>query len=146
MSYSVGQERLKDFIGKVIKKRDGIVLVYDITNRESFENINSWIIEIKKGENNKKILLIGNNCELEDKRQVSYEEGEELAKSNNILFIETSPKNNENVIEAFELLAEELINTVNIEGNKKNINNEKITSSPGNSHLPSKKKNDCIII
>ena len=110
----MGQERLKDLIGKVIKKRDGIVLVYDITNRESFENINSWIIEIKKSENNKKILLIGNNCELEDKRQVSYEEGEELAKSNNILFIETSPKNNENVTEAFELLAEELINTVNI--------------------------------
>lgn len=142
----MGQERLKDFIGKVIKKRDGIVLVYDITNRESFENINSWIIEIKKSENNKKILLIGNNCELEDKRQVSYEEGEELAKSNNILFIETSPKNNENVTEAFELLAEELINMVNIEGNKKNINNEKIISSQGNSHLPSKKKNDCIII
>ena len=142
----MGQERLKDSIGRVIKKTDGIVLVYDITNRESFENINSWIIEIKKSENNKKILLIGNNCELEDKRQVSYEEGEELAKSNNILFIETSPKNNENVTEAFELLAEELINMVNIEGNKKNINNEKIISSQGNSHLPSKKKNDCIII
>ena len=49
----MGQERLKDFIRRVIKKTDGIVLVYDITNRESFENINSWIIEIKKSENNK---------------------------------------------------------------------------------------------
>lgn len=78
----------------------GIILVYDISNKESFENINYWLseIEINKSQNNEiKILLIGNKTDKKN-REVSWEMGNDIAIQHDLLFFETSAKDNNNNI------------------------------------------------
>ena len=99
---TAGQERFKNITASYYRGGNGILLIYDITDRESFQSLNSWLIEIEKNANkNVKIILIGNNCDLEDKREVSYQEGKDFAQNNNMLFFEVSAKNNTNINEAF---------------------------------------------
>ena len=92
------------------KGKNEIVVVYDITNRQSFDDINFWLNEIKeKANKNTVLLLVGNKCDLEDERKVSFQEGKDFADNNGIKFIETSAKTNQNVDEAFEILIDEVI-------------------------------------
>lgn len=111
---TAGQERFKNITASYYRGGAGILVVYDISDRESFNNINSWLIEIEK--NAKKgvyKLLIGNKCDLEDKRQVTFEEGKEFAQSNGMKFVETSAKTSQNVKEVFELMSKDIINASN---------------------------------
>jgi small GTP-binding protein len=92
------------------KGKNGILVVYDITNRQSFDDINFWLNEIEKIANkNTVLLLVGNKCDLEDERKVSFQEGKDFADNNGMKFIETSAKTNQNVDEAFEILIDEVI-------------------------------------
>ena len=92
------------------KGKNGILVVYDITNRQSFDDINFWLNEIKeKANKNTVLLLVGNKCDLEDERKVSFQEGKDFADNNGIKFIETSAKTNQNVDEAFEIVVDEVI-------------------------------------
>ena len=103
------------------KGKNGIVVVYDITNRQSFDDINFWLNEIKeKANKNTVLLLVGNKCDLEDERKVSFQEGKDFADNNGIKFIETSAKTNQNVDEAFEILIDEVI-----KNNKDILDNER---------------------
>jgi GTPase SAR1 family protein len=82
------------------------MLVYDITDRETFDNIRNWITEIKEyADSQVNILLVGNKCDIESERKVSYDEGEELARSIGTHFFEVSAKNNIRVSEAYEDIA-----------------------------------------
>ena len=121
---------------------EGILLFYDITDRKSFENVNDWLIDIEKyAKKYLKILLIGNKTDLEKERKVTYEEGQEFAKSHNLLFIETSVKENYNVQESIELLTKE-INKVFDSQNKKNNNKDKtVHLLPEN--FDNKRKKNC---
>ena len=66
---TAGQERFKNITASYYRGGNGVLVVYDITDRESFENLNSWLIEIEKNANkNVYKLLIGNKCDLEEKR------------------------------------------------------------------------------
>ena len=110
---TAGQERFKSLSSNYIKKANGILLVYDITNKESFENINNWaeeIIEKSKSLDERPIILIGNKLDLEEKRCISKEEGEEFANNfyGGIKFYETSCKTGENVEIAINDLAEQI--------------------------------------
>lgn len=88
--------------------------MYDITDLESFNNLNSWLIEIERNANkNVYKILIGNKCDVEDKRQVSYEQGKEFADTYGMKFMETSAKSNHNVSEAFVLMTKEIIALTN---------------------------------
>ena len=109
------------------KGKNGILVVYDITNRQSFDDINFWLNEIKeKANKNTVLLLVGNKCDLEDERKVSFQEGKDFADNNGIKFIETSAKTNQNVDEAFEILIDEVIkNNKDILDDEKNIVLEK---------------------
>ena len=107
---TAGQERFKNITASYYRGGNGVLVVYDITERESFENLNSWLIEIEKNANkNVYKLLIGNKCDLEDKRKVSFQEGKDFAESNGMKFMETSAKTASKVQEAFELLTNEII-------------------------------------
>ena len=107
---TAGQERFKNITASYYRGGNGVLVVYDITDRESFENLNSWLIEIEKNANkNVYKLLIGNKCDLEDKRKVSFQEGKDFAESNGMKFMETSAKTASKVQEAFELLTNEII-------------------------------------
>ena len=83
--------------------------MYDITNRESFDTISRWWQDIKDHkENDFPVILVGNKCDLEDKRKVKKEEGERLAKEYNVHFYEASNKDGTNVEES----SRDLINIV----------------------------------
>ena len=139
---TAGQERFKNVISSYYRGASGILLIYDITDRESFESLSHWLIEIEKNaRKNVKILLMGNNCDLEDKRQVSYQEGKDFAAKNNLIFFEASAKDNINIKEAFELLTEEMINSNKNEEQK--FKKKTIHLSSGKNGVSSKNKNGC---
>lgn len=85
------------------------MLVYDITNEKSFQNINNWIKNIAEHASaDVEKMILGNKCDMEDKRKVSKERGEKLAVENGIKFMETSAKQSHNVEEAFFTLARDI--------------------------------------
>ena len=99
---TAGQERFRSIAKNQYKKADGIIVIYDVTDRKSFESVNRWLDSIKTEiEGGTESLLIGNKIDLSSERVVSQKEGEDTAKSNNIPFIETSAKESLNVKDAF---------------------------------------------
>lgn len=120
---TAGQERFKNITASYYRGAHGILVVYDITDMESFKNINNWLIEIEKNANkNVYKILIGNKCDLEEKRTVSTQQGKELAETYGMQFIETSAKSNTNVSEAFELLGKEVMK-LSLNDKEKNYSN-----------------------
>ena len=107
---TAGQERFKNIIASYYRGAHGILLLYDVTDRESFKNLSNWLIEIEKNAN-KNILkvLIGNKTDLEEKRIISYNQGKEFADTYGLKYVETSAKKNLNVTEAFETLGREIM-------------------------------------
>lgn len=110
---TAGFERFKSITRSYFKGVEGIILVYDICDEASFQNLPSWMEFINKSndyEGAKKIALIiaGNKSDLKSCRQVSYEEGLEYAQSLGVPFFETSAKKGVNVKEIFSSMAEEV--------------------------------------
>ena len=99
----------------LFRETDSVILVYDITNRESFENIISvWIKEVKDYcRKDVVMVLVGNKCEQEDRRKVSYKEGEELADRLGIKFYEATYKTGKNINNIFFYPAYEIFKKVN---------------------------------
>ena len=107
---TAGQERFKNIIASYYRGAHGILLIYDVTDKDSFKNLQNWLIEIEKNANKNVLkVLIGNKSDLEDKRVINYNEGKEFADSYGLKFIETSAKKNCNVNEAFETLGREIM-------------------------------------
>ena len=116
---TAGDERYKNIISSYCRGANGILLLYNITNRESFDSLNSWLTEIKNNANqNLSLILVGTNCDLENERKVTYKEGKDFARKNGIKFIEVSAKNNINVKEAFDILLEDILNSFSNKNNK----------------------------
>ncbi|KAH8239675.1 ras-related protein Rab-8A [Drosophila kikkawai] len=106
---TAGQERFRTITTAYYRGAMGIMLVYDITQEKSFENIKNWIRNIEENASaDVEKMLLGNKCELHDKRQVSKERGEQLAIEYGIKFMETSAKASINVEEAFLTLASDI--------------------------------------
>ena len=98
-------------------------MVYDITRRETFTHATKWLDDVRTNSSkNVTVILIGNKKDLEDKRQVSYEEGEAFAKENGLMFLETSAKTAYNVVESFNLSAECILNNIQKNGVDPTIN------------------------
>ena len=107
---TAGQERFKSISTNYIKKANGILLMYDISDKASFNNIGNWMETIKENSGNKmSILLIATKCDLKDERVISKEDGEKLANQYGIHFYETSSKDNINIQNAFYDIAEQII-------------------------------------
>lgn len=107
---TAGQERFHAISVSYYRTAAGIMLVYDITRRRSFENIAKWLRKIDEHAKEDVIkLLIGNKCDMEHPRAVMREEGEKLADEYDMAFFETSAKENESIDEAFECIVEEIM-------------------------------------
>ena len=107
---TAGQERFKSITKsyyKGAKGAKGAIIVYDITRRATFENVQEWFKDTKTmGDNTHLVLmLVGNKCDLVNERQVSTEEGKKEAEMNGMAFMETSALDGTNITEAFELMA-----------------------------------------
>ena len=109
---TAGQERFKSMSVSVIKTVDGLVLVYSIASRQSFNNLESWLKQLNEVTDlsKKPVILIGNKSDLVNKREVTYEEGEKFAKEHGYNFYETSAMTGQNVNEAFNDIFEQLYN------------------------------------
>jgi len=86
------------------------IVVYDITNKESFNGAKSWVKELqRRGDPNVVIALAGNKADLNNKRKVDYEEARQYAEENGILHMETSAKNATNVKDLFYEIGNALV-------------------------------------
>ena len=111
---TAGQERFRNVISSYFKGAHGILLIYDITNRESFKELENWLGEVERNASNQVLkILLGNKCDLDDKREITKDEGEAFAMRNGMQFMETSAKVNTNVNEAFEALARIMVDSSN---------------------------------
>ena len=106
---TAGQERYKAITSAYYKGAKGAFVVYDITRKQSFDSVDRWINDLKAAADKKlSIIIIGNKCDLEDQRQVTKEQGEEKAKTNEVAFMETSAFSGENLDKAFEKMMNEV--------------------------------------
>ena len=107
---TAGQERFQSIAANYIKKADGIVFVYDITKAYTFTNLEKWLSNIDEVANDKPCLLIGNKSDMNDKREVSKEEGMEFTKKfkKETHFYETSCKTGDNVDKAINDLVNQI--------------------------------------
>ncbi|XP_076900325.1 ras-related protein RABB1c-like isoform X1 [Bidens hawaiensis] len=99
---TAGQESFRSITRSYYRGAAGALLVYDITRRETFNHLASWLEDARQHANaNMTVMLIGNKCDLSHRRAVSTEEGEQFAKENGLVFMEASAKTAQNVEEAF---------------------------------------------
>eukprot|EP00949_MAST-11_sp_MAST-11-sp1_P004199 g4199.t1 len=117
---TAGQERFRTITTSYFRGCQGILLVYDITNKKSYNNVRGWVDQIKGVTEDKQVpknqpketvcqILVGNKCDIENKRQVSFQQGKELADEFGIPFIETSAKDDINVKDAFMMITKNIV-------------------------------------
>ncbi|XP_048732851.1 ras-related protein Rab-13-like [Ostrea edulis] len=107
---TAGQERFESITKQFYRRAQGVILVYDITSRTSFEAVPKWLDFVRQfGREDVSILLMGNKKDKDEKRQVLESEGKKFATENNLLFYETSAKDSVNLEKAFYSLCEDVI-------------------------------------
>jgi small GTP-binding protein len=106
---TAGQERFRTITSSYYRGAHGIIVVYDVTDLESFNNVKQWLHEIDRyASDNVNKLLVGNKSDLTTKRAVSFDQAKEFADSLGIEFVETSAKNSTNVEKAFMMMASQI--------------------------------------
>mmetsp|Transcript_6216 Transcript_6216/g.5338 ORF Transcript_6216/g.5338 Transcript_6216/m.5338 type:complete len:220 (+) Transcript_6216:23-682(+) len=139
---TAGQDRFRTLTSTYYRGAHGIIIVYDVTNRDSFDNVRQWLQEIDNfASESVNKLLIGNKCDLEEQRVVTHEEGIELSKKFDMPFLEVSAKNSTHVDTTFNTIASE-IQTRFVEEKKKKGTKEPFAfgSTPTTLTLNSKKE------
>jgi len=106
---TAGQERFRTITSSYYRGAHGILVVYDITDTDSFDHVEEWLSEIDRfAQSEVRRILIANKCDAEKRRVVSTEQGEELAAKYDIPFTETSAKESTNVEEAFLIMVKDI--------------------------------------
>ena len=137
---TAGQERFRNIISSYYRGAQGIMLVYDITDLESFQNLNSWLIEIEKNASkNVYKILVGNKCDMENERKVTVEQGKDFAAQYGMKFFETSAKNSTNVNEAFITMTQEIMKNANKKTTPAKKDNVVVSPSPTGTSIKSNK-------
>ena len=110
---TAGEEAFRSITRSYYRGASGALLVYDVTRRETFNHLESWLDDARKHANrNMTFMLIGNKSDLADRRVVSKEEGERFAKENGLLFVETSARTAQNIEEAFIQTAAKILQNI----------------------------------
>uniref|UniRef100_A0A8D3AZG6 small monomeric GTPase n=1 Tax=Scophthalmus maximus TaxID=52904 RepID=A0A8D3AZG6_SCOMX len=110
---TAGQERFRTITTAYYRGAMGIMLVYDICNEKSFENIKNWIRNIEEhASSDVEKMVLGNKCDMADRRQVSKDRGEKLAIDYGVKFLETSAKSSLNVEEAFYTIGRDILHNL----------------------------------
>ncbi|KAK9288508.1 hypothetical protein L1049_016967 [Liquidambar formosana] len=110
---TAGQERFRAVTSAYYRGAVGGLIVYDISRRSTFDSVGRWLDELKThSDTTVAKMLVGNKCDLENIRDVSVEEGKNLAEAEGLFFMETSALDSTNVIMAFEIVIREIYNNV----------------------------------
>ena len=139
---TAGQEKYKNVALQYIKNTHGIIFVYDITNRESFNQLSKWIKVANSKINLDEIptTILGNKLDLNNERIINTEEGEQFAKNLSASFFETSAKDGTNIDQAFDELINKIYENIQYEfGNEGNLQDNSFTLTKDKE----KKKNKC---
>mmetsp|Transcript_8026 Transcript_8026/g.13868 ORF Transcript_8026/g.13868 Transcript_8026/m.13868 type:complete len:200 (+) Transcript_8026:71-670(+) len=136
---TAGQERFRTITSSFYRGSHGIMVVYDVCNKESFTNVSSWLQEVNRyAAENVTLVIVGNKSDDSAARQVSLEEGKQLASEQGIEFIETSAKLGSNVNEAFLNMAKVI---------KDRLAGKRTTLAGGlNVGKPQKQKKKCMLL
>ena len=138
---TAGQERFRNVISSYFKGAHGILLIFDITSRDSFKELENWLVEVEKNASTQILkILIGNKCDLEEEREISKDEGEAFAMRNGMQYIETSAKINTNVNEAFEALSKIMVEYYSKKSSANNENKTIKMNKGTDITIPKKKK------
>jgi len=114
---TAGSERYYSLAPMYYRGALAAIVVYDITNEESFERALKWVVEVEQIQPKPIIALLGNKVDLEKSRVVKKETAQQYAKENNLLFSETSAKTGEGIIEIFVEISRQLISKAEQQGN-----------------------------
>lgn len=107
---TAGQERFRTITTSYYKGAQAIVIVFDLTDRETFDHLRNWLLDIEKfAKEGVMRILVGNKCDLESKRSVTEQEGREFAKKYGIDYLETSAKDSLNIEDLFTKLTSNYI-------------------------------------
>ena len=99
-----GEEKFRTITKNFYRNADGLLVVFDLTKKESFHHVGSWINEAKENNDKLKTLLIGNKLDLKDERIVAIDVAKQFAEKNNLKYIETSAKDGTNINESFQAI------------------------------------------
>ena len=141
---TAGQERYRAITSSYYKGAKGAIIVYDITNEDSFNNVESWMNEVtKKGKTDMQFLLVGNKKDLINDRKVTEQKGIDKAKELNMNLFEASALEKTNVNEAFNYLVKEIYLNIRKEKNINTNNDEKIGQGGIALNTNKKKRKKC---
>lgn len=111
---TAGQERYRTITTAYYRGAMGFILMYDVTNEESFNSVQDWVTQIKTYSwDNAQVILVGNKSDMEAERIVTYERGKQLADQLGLEFFETSAKENINVQDVFDRLVDSICDKMN---------------------------------
>ena len=134
---TAGQERFRSITKSIYRNANGVLFVYDVTNKESFENVKHWIKDTEKIDKDIRGIIIGNKIDLIEKRKILKEDLDELGKKYDMPVLDVSAKNAINVNESFDLIVEELFRN----RSKEEIKNMYLRKKKNDLSISSKKTN-----
>lgn len=129
---SAGQERFRTLTTAYYRSAHGIILVYDVNDRETFVHIENWLQEVSRyaaSDVNK--VLVGNKCDILNKREVEYETARVYAEKLGISFTEASAKDRTNIDKIFNIMARELVETLGEKKGELPVEEDKVELSSG---------------
>ncbi|GBE82815.1 GTP-binding protein [Sparassis crispa] len=141
---TAGQERFRTIAAAYYRGAHGIVVVYDVTDQDSFENVKGWLTEIERyASENVKKLLLGNKSDLVERKIVQYSVAKDFADELKIPFLETSAKTSANVEEAFLTMSKEIKDSLDASPQSASTGSKAGTVTPGHSLEESKASGGC---
>ena len=123
---TAGQERFRSMTRSYLRNSQGIFIVFDLTNKKSYENLESWFEEIKNGDVDDKNcvkMLIGNKLDAEENKEVNDDDVKKLCEEKNIKYLKVSAKNGINIDTMFEMMGHACVKI--LQENEDNINNNR---------------------
>ena len=117
---TAGQERFRSITRSYYRGAQGVIVVYDVSDEQSFQHVETWLEDVEQYSTSPVArIVIGNKCDLDSKRQVSKLRAKEFCRLNNVVFLETSAKTAENVEQSFQAVAQHIVD--NIVGSRKSL-------------------------